>query len=332
MKPGRNPVCSLLGCDHPVVLAGMGGVARSELVAAVCEAGGFGFLGMVRETPDLIRREIEAVRARTPRPFGVNLIPAATKPALLEAEVAACIDAQVHAVTLFWDLDAALVGRLAGAGIIVLCQVGSAAEAVAAEAAGAHIIIAQGLEAGGHVRGVTPLASLLPDVVRAVTLPVLGAGGIVDGAGLAAALLMGAQGVVVGTAFIATPEAFAHDFHKRRVVSAGPDATVHTTDFHINWPAGAAVRVLSNSVTRGERGDPHVGPRQTIGREGERPIYLFSTDSPLRDMTGDFEAMALYAGQGVSRVNDIVPAGERLRAIVAEAQALLEQPGAPARG
>lgn len=326
MTPPSNSIRRLLGCDYPVVLAGMGGVARSELVAGVCEAGGFGFLGMVRESPDLIRSEIAAVRARTSRPFGVNLIPAATAPDLLEAEVAACIEAKVHAVTLFWDLDAPLVRRFRGAGILVACQVGSAAEAVAAEAAGADIIIAQGVEAGGHVRGLTALACLLPDVVAAVSAPVLAAGGIVDGAGLAAALLAGAEGAVIGTAFIATHEAFAHDFHKERIVAAGPDETVHTTDFHINWPADAAVRVLPNSVTRGERGDPRTAPRQVIGQEGKRPIYLFSTDSPLRGMTGDFEAMALYAGQGASRIDEIVPARERLHGIVAEAQLLLQRP------
>lgn len=322
MKVQSRQICQLLGCAYPVVLAGMGGVARSELVAAVCEAGGFGFLGMVRESPELIRREIAAVRERTSRPFGVNLIPAATKPVLLEAEVAACIEAKVHAVTLFWDLDAQLVGRLADAGIVVACQVGTVAEAVAAEAAGAGIIIAQGVEAGGHVRGLTSLTSLIPEVAAAVSTPVLAAGGIVDGAGVAAVLLLGADGVMMGTAFIATHEAFAHDFHKDRIVSAGTDETVHTSDFHINWPAGAAVRVLPNSVTRGERGDPYATPRQVIGAQGDRSIYLFSTDSPLRDMTGELEAMALYAGQGASRIHNIVPAAERFRQIVEEAQTL----------
>jgi len=325
MSDLHTPVCDLLCCDHPVVLAGMGGVARSELVAAVSEAGGFGFLGMVREPPDLIRREIAAVRARTSRPFGVNLIPAATPADLLAAEVEACIEARVHAVTLFWDVAPELVARFREAGVLVACQVGSADEAVAARAAGADLIIAQGVEAGGHVRGQTPLAQLLPQVVAAVDAPVLAAGGVVDGAGLAAALRQGADGVVVGTAFLATAESFAHDFHKQRLMAASGE-TVRTTDFHINWPAGAYVRVLPNSVTRGERGDPQASPRQVIGREGERPIYLFSTDSPLRSMSGDFEAMALYAGEGAGRIRDIRPAAERLAAIVAGAEVLLAAP------
>lgn len=320
----HTPVCDLLCCDAPIVLAGMGGVARSELVAAVTEAGGFGFLGMVRESPELIASEIAAVRAHTLRPFGVNLIPAATRPERLAAELQACLDARVHAVTLFWDLSVETVRRLRGEGVLVVCQVGSPDEARAAEDAGADILIAQGLEAGGHVRGQTRLPMLLPQVLQAVDLPVLAAGGLVDGQDLAAVMRSGAQGAVFGTAFLATRKSFAHDFHKQRIVEAQPGQTVHTQAFHINWPRGAYVRVLPNSVTRGERGDPFAAERQAIGAEGQRSIYLFSTNSPLRSMSGDFEAMALYAGEGAGRLDDIPSAGERLRAIADGARARLQ--------
>ncbi len=319
----HTPVCDLLCCDVPIVLAGMGGVARSELVAAVTEAGGFGFLGMVRESPELITAEIEAVRARTARPFGVNLIPAATKPERLEAELRACLDGHVHAVTLFWDLSVETVKRLKGEGVLVVCQVGSLAEAMAAENAGADILIVQGLEAGGHVRGRVALRPLLTDVLSAVEAPVLAAGGLTDGRDLADVLRLGAQGAMFGTAFLATNESFAHDFHKRRIVDAAPGQTVHTQAFHINWPVGAYVRVLPNSVTRHERDGPFAPTRQVIGEDGERPIYLFSTDSPLRSMTGDLEAMALYAGEGAGRLAEILPAAERLRSIAAGARAAL---------
>jgi nitronate monooxygenase len=320
----HTPVCDLLGCETPIVLAGMGGVARSELVAAVTEAGGYGFLGMVRESPELITAEIAAVRALTARPFGVNLIPAATDPSLLEAELQACLEAKVHAVALFWDLAVETVERLRGEGVMGACQVGSADEARAAEDAGANILIAQGVEAGGHVRGATALHALLAEVLPAVSAPVLGAGGIVNGDDLAAVLRLGAQGGVIGTAFLATRESFAHDYHKRRIVDAASEDAVLTQDFHINWPPNAPVRVLTNSVTRRERGDPMADrDRQVIGFEDDRPIFLFSTDSPLRSMTGDFEAMALYAGQGCGRIADLPSAGERLRAIVDQARACL---------
>lgn len=328
--PLHRPVCDLLGCRYPLVLAGMGGVARAELVTAVSRAGGFGFLGMVREPVERIRAEVAAVRAAGVERFGVNLIPAGTDPALLTAQIETLIALAVPVVGLFWDVPPALVGRLRAAGLRVVCQVGAVDEARAAEAAGADALIAQGVEAGGHVRGDQPLHTLLGELLPAVSVPVLAAGGLADGADVATVLALGAQGAVFGTALIATPESFAHDFHKRRLATATAADTLLTEDFHINWPPGAKVRVLENSVTRGERGDPFTNTRTVIGEEEGRPIYLFSTDSPLRSMTGDFEAMALYAGTGVGRIDAIVAAGERLTQIVAEAEALLAVDAMPA--
>ncbi len=318
----RTEACNLLGCEHPVVLAGMGGVARSELVIAVTRAGGFGFLGMVRESRSLIRREVEAVRRATSKQFGINLIPAATEPGLLEQQLKISIELEIPVITLFWDIFPDVIARLRDAGVVVVCQVGSVKEAEEAQRAGAQILIAQGVEAGGHVRDTAPLWALLPEVVASIDVPVLAAGGLVDGGDLATALRAGAQGVVIGTAFLASPESFAHDYHKLRIVNARPEDTILTDMFHINWPIGAPVRVLRNSATRGEKGDPF-GATQIIGDEEGRPIYLFSTDSPLRSMTGDFEAMALYAGLGVGRIESILSAGERVAGIVDEATRLL---------
>jgi len=320
----HRPVCDLLGCTYPLVLAGMGGVARSELVAAVAQAGGFGFLGMVSEAVAMIKAEVERLRERGVRRFGVNIVPAATDPVLLDAQITACIHLGVPVVCLFWDLSAAVVQRLRSAGIVVVCQVGSVAEAHAAENAGAQILIAQGVEAGGHVRGDRPLHELVADIAATAAVPILAAGGIMDGADVATVLSLGAQGAVLGTALIATDESFAHAYHKQRLAAAGAGDTVLTDFFHINWPRGAKVRVLPNSVTRGERGDAFCDTRSVIGDEDGRPVYLFSVDSPLRSMTGDFEAMALYAGMGVGRVRATGSAVEVLRAIVAEATALLE--------
>ena len=318
----HTALCDLLGARYPILLAGMGGVARSELVAAVTRAGGYGFLGMVREAPDFIEGEIRALRDATALPFGVNLIPAATAPDLLQAEVAVCLAEKVQSVCLFWDVFPDLVRRLKDAGIIVLHQVGSLADAEAALAAGADALIVQGIEAGGHVRGTTPWAALLPEVRALTRKPIAVAGGITDGADLARALRAGADGVWVGTAFLATRESFAHDYHKDRVVQS-PGETVHTDVFHRNWPKGAPVRVLPNSVTRGERGDPWAEDAIEIAREGGRPIHLFSTDSPLRNTVGDLEAMALYAGTGAGRVTGILPAGERLRRMADDAARIL---------
>lgn len=318
----HTAVCDLLGCKLPIVLAGMGGVARSDLVIAVTRAGGFGFLGMVRESPSLIKSEVEKVRAATSCDFGVNLVPVATKPDLLNAEIAMILELRVPVVALFWDIIPEVVQRLRRAGVLVVYQIGSVEEAKAAEAAGAQILIAQGVEAGGHVRGLTPRNELLGAVVQNTSVPVLAAGGIVSGSQLVEALSLGAQGVVIGTALLATAESFAHDFHKQRIVGANAGETVLTQAFHVNWPRGANVRVLPNAVTRGEKGDPFTTGKQVIGKEGERNIWLFSTDSPQKNMTGKFGLMALYAGTGSGMIRDIVPAGERMAAIMAQAEAV----------
>jgi len=302
----------------------MGGVARSELVGAVTDAGGFGFLGMVREPVSLIRTEVAALRGRGVERFGVNLVPAATDPRLFEEQVSACIDLRVPVVGLFWDVSLKVVARLRAARIVVACQVGSRAEAQAVEQAGAQIIIAQGVEAGGHVRGGRRLHDLVPEIVAETQLPVLAAGGLIDGSDLATVLSLGAQGAVFGTALIATPESYAHNYHKQRLLDADGTDTVLTDVFHINWPRGAKVRVLENGVTRGEHGNSTANAPSIIGDEAGRPIYLFSTESPLRSMTGTLEAMALYAGMGVGRITEIAGAAEKVRAIASEAERLLD--------
>jgi nitronate monooxygenase len=266
---------------------------------------------------------VENVRAQTERDFGVNLIPAATKPDLLEAEIAAILAERVPVVCLFWDLSAQIVKRLRGEGVLVVCQVGGIREAEEAQEAGAQILIAQGVEAGGHVRGTIPRAEIVRGVVKTADVPVLAAGGMSSGRDLVEMLNLGAQGIMLGTALLATKESFAHDYHKQRIVAAKPGDTVHTQNFHVNWPRGAYVRVLENSVTRREHGDPFAGQRAAIGKEGERTIWLFSTDSPLQDMTGDFEKMALYAGNGAGQIKDIPSAADRIAVIMKEAEDLL---------
>jgi nitronate monooxygenase len=326
----RTPLCGLLGCDVPILLAGMGGVSRWELAAAVAEAGGYAMLGMVREDPVLIESEVRALRAATSRRFAVNVIPAATDPRLLDRQLGLCLDLGVTDFTFFWDVMPKVVDRVKRHGCLVLHQVGTLAAARQAVDAGADVLIAQGVEAGGHVHGRTGTLALVEAMAAQSTLPVVATGGIATGAGLVAALALGAQGVQLGTAFLATTESFAHDYHKRRVVAAEAGDTVLTDVYVLNWPAHAAVRVIANSVTAALGfatlgHDPEKLPRQVIGHEGERPLYRYSTDSPLRITTGDLEAMALFAGQGVGAIGDIIPAGERLRRLAAEAESCLRR-------
>jgi nitronate monooxygenase len=330
MEPGvlHTPLCDILGCSYPILQAGMGGVARSELAAAVSAAGGFGCLGMVRERPSLIAREIAAVRERTDRPFGVNLIPAATDPTLFDEELAACLEAKVQSMVYFWDVVPGAVGKAKAAGCRVLYQVGSVEQALAAEAAGADAVIAQGVEAGGHVHGQVSSLVLLPQVVRAVRVPVIGSGGFASGASLIAALALGAQGIHCGTSFVAAVESFAHQMHKDRIVAASSQDTVHTDAFAINWPPQSPVRVLASPVTDrlgGKLWGHRAGeiPKEVVAEEEGRPIYLYSTDSPLRSMTGDLDRLAFFAGQAAGLIDGIKPAGDIVAAIVSDALAVL---------
>lgn len=310
----------------------MGGVARSELVSAVLAAGAYGFLGMVREPPEVLVREIKQVRESSDRPFGINLVPAATDPTLLDEELAACFDAGVHSMCFFWDPQEEVIERAKRAGCVVLYQVGNVADAVAVERAGADIVIAQGAEAGGHVRDLVSSLVLIPQVVKAVSIPVIASGGFATGASLVAALALGAQGIHCGTAFLATGESFAHDYHKERVVTARAEDTVYTDIFAINWPPHSPVRVIANSVVNdlgrislGHR--PHENARDIIGENEAQPIYRWSTDSPLRNTTGDIESMALFGGQVVDEIDRVDAAGDVVSRIVQEAMSTLSYLG-----
>ncbi|MFT5658278.1 MAG: nitronate monooxygenase [Gammaproteobacteria bacterium] len=324
----HRQVCNLLGCDHPILSAGMGGVARSDLVAAVAQAGGYGILGMVRESPDLIAQEIDAVRARTDRPFAVNLIPAATDPALLDAELAICFSRRVSAMCFFWDVVPDAIARAKAAGCLVLHQVGSLAAARAAEAAGADVLIVQGVEAGGHVHGTVSSLVLVEQVAGAVTIPVIASGGFATGAGLIAALALGAQGIHCGTAFLATVESFAHDDHKARVLAACAEDTVYTDVFALNWPSDSPVRVIRNSVTDALGQNlmghhPDQLPQEIVGQDSGRSLMKYSTDSPLRTTTGDLEAMAAFAGQSASLIETMPTVAGRIVTILSQADAAL---------
>jgi nitronate monooxygenase len=326
--PLRTRLTDLLGCEYPIVQAGMGGPARAELCAAVSATGAFGCIGMVKERPELIRREIGAVRERTERPFGVNLVPSITDPILLEEELAACFDLQIRVMVFFWDVRPDLIERAHKAGCIVLYQVGGLADALAAERAGADAIICQGIEAGGHVRGKVTSLVLLPQLTAKVHIPVLGSGGFGSGASLVAALALGAEGVHCGTAFLATEESFAHEYHKQRVIEASSEDTVYSDVFAIGWPPQSPVRTIGNSVTELYADNllghgPEEFPREIIAHDGTEAVYRCSTYSPLRYMTGDMEALALYAGQICGDIDRIRPAGEVVRNMMDEVHLVL---------
>jgi NAD(P)H-dependent flavin oxidoreductase YrpB (nitropropane dioxygenase family) len=328
----KTPLCSDLGIDHPILSAPLGGgSAGPELVAAVSGAGGLGLLGMGGLPAAAIREQIRVTRKLTSKPFGVGLL----LPLLQGGEVDVCVEEGVPVLLLFWGDVAPHVAKAKRAGVRVFAQVGSVAEAEAAAAAGVDAIVAQGFEAGGHVRGTTSLATLVPAVVQAVApLPVVAAGGIATGRGLIAALGLGAQAVSMGTRFLASEESRASREYKQRVVGACAEDTVHLTLFDVGWPA-AAHRVLRNrAVDEWEAaGRPPSGRRPGEGAVvGRMPfggtmmdVPRYSVQNPMIGFEGDLEYSVLYAGESCSLVNDIEPAAAIVRDIVAEAEGVLRE-------
>ena len=342
----RTPLCEALGIEVPVFSAGVGGGARAELVAAVSNAGGFGVLGASGMPPEALRAEVERTRGTTDRPFGINLIidigeddaeGAQDDREFFRSQITAAAEAGAAAVVLFWGDPAPLVPQAHADGLAVLIQVGSVDEAESAVAAGVDAVIAQGVEAGGHVRGTTSIWELLPATVEAVRpTPVLASGGVGDGAGLARALGLGAQGVSLGTRFVASDEANAHAGYKQRIVASDATDTVYTRDLYdIGWP-GAPHRTLRNRTYEEwtAAGQPPPGGRPgegtSLGRHRlssgevvEWPRYAVGVATP--DFDGDIEYAPLWAGESCSVVDEIKPAGQIVRELVRDAQAVLAE-------
>jgi nitronate monooxygenase len=334
----KTRFCELFNIQYPIVSAGMGGVASGELAAAVSEAGGLGTIGLAGVSRETMQNEVTAARRLTSKPLAANLIAPFLRPGVVET----MSRLPIQAVTFFWG-DARQytdpITLLRERGIKTIWQCGSADEARWAREAGVDAVMAQGIEAGGHVRGTVTTLALIPEVRDAIgDLPLLAAGGIADGRGLAAVLALGADGAVFGTRFLVSAESAAHRQYKQRIVAADATQTVHTTLFDIGWP-DAPHRVLRTQLIEDwERaGSPPSGKRpgegQTIARvrQGEIDAELvnYTVMPPLQYVEGDFERMPFYAGQSCSLVHDIPSAGEIVRRIVAESAAVIEKRLAP---
>jgi nitronate monooxygenase len=269
------------------------------------------------------REKIAATRAATGAPFGINLVLEWDQTERLKA----CLDAGVRIVSFFWGDASGYISRAHDAGAKTIVIVGSCEEARRAADAGADIIVCQGFEAGGHVRGVAGSIVLIPAVVDAVApLPVVAAGGFADGRGLAAALALGASGVWMGTRFSASTESLAHPEFKERLVSSRESDTQYLCLFDHGWP-NAPHRVLRNStvVSWNNAGQPQSGMRPSEGQcIGVSPagndIFRYDDTPPVIGMRGDWEACALYAGQSAGLIYKIKSAGSIVRDIVREAR------------
>jgi enoyl-[acyl-carrier protein] reductase II len=331
----RTRLTAQYGIEQPVVLAGMGLIGMPPLVAAVSNAGGMGTLGGLGSPlvpPAALRRLIRATRSLTHRPFGVNFV----TPLATSDHIDVCIDEQVAVVSFHQgDPPELFIARLHGAGIPAWMVVGSAAAGRAALRAGVSAVVAQGTEAGGSNRSVASSLTLIPAVVDAVApLPVLAGGGIADGRGLAAALALGAEGVWVGTRFVASREANAHVDYKRRIIDASEADTAITTAFHGPERLRRPVRTLRNRVVRewcARDGAPPPAqtatPPERIGLtewDGKPlPLFRYSTMVPTPETVADFEEMCLPAGESAGLVRDVRPAADIVHAMVASAERII---------
>ena len=315
----RTPICDLFGIQHPIVLGGMGAPNTSpEIVAAVCNAGGLGVLGCSGRRPADVVELVRRIRDLTDRPFGLNLLLFMDEQETLDAMIAA----QPEVLSFAWPRPEQPLGdvfaRSHGSGARVMHMVSRAPEAARAAGAGADVIVAQGSEGGGHVGTMGTLA-LVPMVVDAVSpAPVIAAGGIADGRGLAAALALGAAGALLGTRFVASNEAPQALWAKEAILASdGHDTDLTEIPDIISgrvWP-GAFARAWRNELMR-----------KWAGREWEvrqRRAEIAAGVAASRE-AGDAQGVPLLFGQDAGLISSIEPAGEIVARIVHEAEAILD--------
>lgn len=317
----------LVGCSVPIQQAGLGRLATPELAAAVASAGGLGLVAIAGADPQWIARTLDETRERagTGGAIGVNVLLPFARP----GEIGECLRAAAaHArvVDFFWgDPDPALVEIVHAGGALASWQVGSVQEAVAAAQAGCDFIIVQGIEAGGHVRGRTGLLALLDQVLPAVDIPVLAAGGIGSGRAMAAALAAGAAGVRVGTRFAASVEAHAHPIYVQALIAAQPEDTVYTEAFGYGWEH-APHRVLRASLAAAEAFEGEIVGHVIARNGGKRTeFHRFQPLSATDEVQGTVEAMPHWAGYSVGSVTRVQPAAEIVQELAGEAERLLRR-------
>jgi enoyl-[acyl-carrier protein] reductase II len=313
----KTRLTELLGIEHPIMLAGMGGVSYSALAAAVSNAGGYGCLGASTMSSAQLAEEIAATRALTSKPFGVDLLTAF--PDTLVANVELLIEGGASTFVAGLGVPAHVVELCHGHHVLVISMCGKVEHARRALAAGCDVVVAQGTEAGGHTGTVAtfPLVPLIVDAIDGA-IPVVAAGGVFDGRGLAAALALGADGVWVGTRFIATPEARTLPGYQDRIIEAREDGTVISRAF-----SGKTMRVIKNDTTDRYESDPTLlrgFPDQltTSFRDGTFHLGGDETTPGI-----DPRREGYPAGQVVGGIHDIVPAGDVVTGMVRDAEEIL---------
>ncbi len=306
----RTVLYNLLGIEHPIIQGGMAWTSTAELVAAVSEGGGLGVIGAGNAPPDLVRTQVRETRARTSKPFGVN-VPVFSPH--IDDVVQICIDEHVPVFATGAGNPGPWMVRLKEAGIKIMPVVASVALAKRLERMGADILVAEGTESGGHIGDLATLP-LIPQIVDAVSVPVVAAGGIADGRGLAAALALGAVGVQMGTRFICADECIAHPNYKDKIVKASDRATI-TTGHSLGHP----VRAIKNPMTH------RFAELEKQGISEQELIEFGTGKLRLAVEEGDMTHGSIMAGQVSGLIHEVLPSAEIIRRTVAEAEAILSQ-------
>ena len=297
----QTPICDYFGIKYPIILAGMGGVAMHKLVAAVSNCGGLGVIGAAGCTPEQLRTEIRLTRELTDRPFAVDLL--APIPDMMRPHMPVLIEEKIRIFVAGLAVPAEFIQSMHEHGMKVVVMCGKVHHGEKAQAAGADVVAAQGTEAGGHT-GEIGMMSLVPQMIRAVKLPVIAAGGIATGAQIAAALTLGAQGVIVGTRFIATPEADANDVYRNSIVAARDDSTMRTKCY-----TGKPCRVSRTAYALEWELDPSKikpFPEQAMTSQRNGVMTFREHDAANADATRTF----MPTGQGAGLIDDIKPAAQ----------------------
>lgn len=323
--PQVQRLLALTGQRLPIIQAPIGSAATGDLVTAVCKAGALGGLALTWDSPEAAAARVTAQRKAAPGiPFFANFVlhfPCAALDAALAAGV--------PVVTFSWGVDAARIARAQRAGAKVGVQIGNVEGAARAVEAGADFLIAQGVEAGGHVQSTTPLAILLPRVLAvAGDRPVIATGGIASSAAILPVIAAGAAGAMLGTRFLATHEAGAHPDYKAALVAARSEDTAFTNCFDIDWPH-AMHRVLRNTTfTAWEAAGSPPPPRrpgegEIVFRQNGADLVRYCDTPPGREATGDPLGACLYAGTSVADIDRVEGAANLVTRLGAEVQSAL---------
>ncbi|HYD44283.1 MAG TPA: nitronate monooxygenase family protein [Phenylobacterium sp.] len=315
----HTPLCDLLGVEHPIMLAGMGGVSYAELVAAVSNAGGYGVLGMAGRGPDFIREQMREVRKLTDKPFGVDLL--AASPESLTASVDVIISEGASSFVAGLGVPMPIMEKLKKAGLKVMVVCGAVKHAVKAEQAGCDAVICQGGEGGGHT-GLVGTMPLVAQAVEAVKVPVVAAGGLYDGRGLAAALSLGAVGVWMGTRFIASTEAHAGGLYRETILHATDEDTIRTRSY-----SGKPMRVRKNPYVEDWESRPQdIQPFPMQAMISSQAGVMGGIGGQIEGLDPDRSCFAM--GQSAGGIHEVKPAGEIVRQLIAEAEAALDRANA----